>query len=74
MVNHIFAFKKKFFKSDNVKDFHYALTNIVYLGRECDESWSCYCNYRFCCFIKKKKKKKKDAIYVLFVLNYTNLN
>ena len=54
MVNNIFAFKKKFFKFDNVKDFHYTLTNIVYLGRECDESWSCYGDYRFCYFIKKK--------------------
>ena len=55
MVNNIFAFKKKFLKFDNINDFHYELTNIVYLGRECDVGWYCYCDYRFCCFIKKKK-------------------
>ena len=54
MVNNIFAFKKNFFKFDNVKDFHYELSNIVYLGTENDVSWYCYCNYRLFCFIKKK--------------------
>ena len=53
MVNNIFAFKKKFFKFDNVKEFHYELSNIVYFGSEKDVSWYCYCDYRFCCFIKK---------------------
>ena len=66
--NNIFAFKKNFFKFDNVKEFHHELTNIVYLGREKDVSWYCYCDYRYCCFIKK------HAICVLFVLNYLNLN
>ena len=33
MVNNIFTFKKKFLKFDNVKDFHYALTNIRLLGK-----------------------------------------
>ena len=34
MVNNIFALEKNCFKFDNVKEFHYELTNIVYLGRE----------------------------------------
>ena len=66
--NNIFALEKNCFKFDNVKEFHYELTNIVYLGREKDVSWYCYCDYRYCCFIKK------HAICVLFVLNYLNLN
>ena len=54
MVNNIFAFKKNFLKFDYVKDFHHELSNIVYLGREYNVSWYCYCDYRICCFIKKK--------------------
>ena len=68
MVNNIFAFKNNFLKFDYVKEFHHKLSNIVYLGREYDVSWYYYCDYRICCFIKKK------FIYVIFVLNYSNLN
>ena len=45
-------FEKKFFKFDNVVEFHFALMNIVMLVREKYEEGGCYCfcdSYRECC-------------------------
>ena len=47
--------KKNFFKFDNFKKLHFELINIVYIGREKDKSWYCFCDEITCCCLKKKK-------------------
>ena len=47
--------KKNFLKFDDVKKLHFELTNIVYIGREKDESWYCFCDEVTCCCFKQKK-------------------
>ena len=47
--------KKNFLKFDDVKKLHFELTNIVYIGREKDESWYCFCDEITCCCFKQKK-------------------
>ena len=46
--------KKNFLKFDDVKKLHFELTNIVYIGREKDESWYCFCDEITCCCFKQK--------------------
>ena len=47
-------FRKNFLKFDTVEKLHHELTNIVYLGRECDQSWYCFCDQRMFLFYFKK--------------------
>ena len=49
------VFRKKNLKFDTVEKLHRELTNIVYLKREGDQSWYCFCDQRMSfCFIKRK--------------------
>ena len=50
--------KKKFLKFNDVKKLHFELTNIVYIAREKDESWYCFCDEITCCCFKQTNKKK----------------
>ena len=47
--------KKNLLKFDNVEQLHFELTNIVYIAREKDESWYCFCDEITCCCFKRKK-------------------
>ena len=47
--------KENFLKFDNVKKLHFELTNIIYIGREKDESWYRFCDKITCCCFKPKK-------------------
>ena len=47
--------KKIFLKFNDVKKLHFELTNIVYIAREKDESWYCFCDEITCCCFKQKK-------------------
>ena len=48
-------FQKNFLKFNDVKKLHFELTNIVYIAREKDESWYCFCDEITCCCFKQKK-------------------
>ena len=61
--------KKKFLKFDDVKNLYFELTNIVYIGREKDESWYCFCDETTCCCFKQK-----NAPYAYFVKSYLKKN
>ena len=47
--------QKNFLKFDDVKNLHFELTNIVYIAREKNESWYCFCDKTTCCCFKQKK-------------------
>ena len=55
MRREILMLRNNFLKFDTVKELHHELTNIVYLGREYDVSWYCFCYKRVCCCFFKKK-------------------
>ena len=46
--------KKNLLKFDDAKKLHFELTNIVYIGREKDESWYYFCDEITCCCFKPK--------------------
>ena len=46
--------QKNFLKFDDVKNLHFELTNIVYIAREKNESWYCFCDKTTCCCFKQK--------------------
>ena len=47
--------QKNFLKFHDVKNLHFELTNIVYIAREKNESWYCFCDKTTCCCFKQKK-------------------
>ena len=49
-------FLQKFFsKYENVENLHFNLTNIVYLAKEKEQCYYCFCDERICCYFIKQK-------------------
>ena len=47
--------KKNFLKYEKFEKLHFNLTDIVYLTKEKDQYYYCFCDERICCYFIKRK-------------------